>query len=70
MEELIEALKILLKYSDRGEWPTHCEHDVLYVYDGIDVNHINKDELKRLDELGFSWDKELECFYSYKFGSC
>ena len=34
MKDLIEALQIFSKYTDTG-WPTHCEHDVMYIC-GVD----------------------------------
>ena len=30
MDDLIAALTILRKYGN-PQWPTHCEHDILYV---------------------------------------
>ena len=31
---------------------------------------IPQHELEELEELGFDWDEDLECFTSYQFGSC
>lgn len=57
MKDLIEALTILAKYMDPGEkWPTHCEHDVLYV-PGVRSDVSDKD-LRRLDELGFTLNND------------
>jgi len=70
MKDLIEALQILLKYADDNYTPTHCEHDVFYVYCGIDVKTVNKEDILKLAELSFVWDSEFDCFYSYRFGSC
>jgi len=66
MLELIEALQLLAKY-DTPSYPTGCEHDILRVYISPDkVSAVDKD---RLVELGFNADEDLDCFYSYKYGS-
>jgi len=66
MEDLIEALKIMLKHGDVTH-PTHCEHDVLHVYpNSMDFTEA---EMARLDEIGFHADEEGG-FYSFKYGSC
>lgn len=69
MDDLIEALQIMRKYGN-PKHPTNCEHDVLRVY--VDPEKVSDEDKKRLDELGFSPDDELDggCFKSYKFGSC
>ena len=69
MKDLIEALTILAKYMDPEErWPTHCEHDVLYVCH-VEPEDVSEEDMKRLDELGFFPNDELG-FQSYRFGSC
>ena len=65
MNDLIEALQIFAKYAT-PEWPTHCEHDVLYVC--ISPDGMSEDDISRLDELGFVINEDS--FMSYKFGSC
>lgn len=67
MKDLIEALTIFLKYGD-PKYPTHCEHDELYV--DINPDKVSKEDKKRLDELGFFVNEGLEGFSSFKFGSC
>jgi len=67
MKDLIEALTILLKYGN-PQFPTHCEHDELYV--DIDSKKVTEDDKKRLDELGFFPSENLSGFTSYRFGSC
>lgn len=67
MDGLIEALTILRKY-DNPAYPTHCEHDTLYVL--IDPAKVSDEDKARLDELGFTTDDEfVDCFKSYKYGS-
>ena len=64
MKELIEALQLLLalipKDSYHQEFPTHCEHDVLYVY-GVDWKKAKFDDVKKIIKLGFipGWDENL-----------
>ena len=56
MEELIRALNILSKYMKddyHRDFPTHCEHDVLYVC-GVDLNKMDADAVRELVELGFN----------------
>jgi len=70
MKDLIEALQILLKYANDDRNPTHCEHDQLYVGCGIELKKVTKEDINRLDELGFFWSDEDEGFISFRFGSC
>lgn len=70
MKDLIEALTILQKYMDpENRWPTHCEHDVLYVCGLIDP--VSREDEKRLEQLGFTPSDEHKGTYkSFRFGSC
>jgi len=71
MENLIKALKILAKYANPDNmYPTHCEHDILRVYAGIDIEEVSEEDVNELEELGFDKDPDFGCFYSYKYGSC
>lgn len=67
MDELIQALEIFKKYQNL-KWPTHCEHDVMLVV-GIEQNEVSEEDTQKLDELGFIWMQEYECFGSYRYGS-
>jgi hypothetical protein len=67
MNELIEALQIFAKYTDT-KWPTHCEHDVLWIC-GVEPDKVTEEDKKRLDELGFFIDEEDNYFKSFHFGS-
>ena len=79
MEDLIEALRILLKYGN-PKYPTHCEHDELNIV-GIEPEKISKEDIKELEELGFLvqiegvYDDENEYMpeeskiYSFRYGS-
>lgn len=56
MEELIRALNIFSKYMKNDyhrEFPTHCEHDVLYVC-GVDLERMDVDTVQKLIDLGFN----------------
>ncbi len=66
MNDLIEALKIFVKYGD-PVYPTHCEHDILYVC--IDQNLVSEEDKCRLRELHFYSDEPDGGFYSHRFGS-
>jgi hypothetical protein len=66
MEDLIKALQIFLKYENK-QYPTSCEHDVLYV--GIDPSIVSDKDKETLDGLGFFVDDECDCFASFKYGS-
>lgn len=66
MKDLIEALQILstLILSQFQDYPTYCEHEVLYVY-GIDWNKAKFSDVKRLIKLGFypGFDEDLSFLY-------
>ena len=67
MKKLIEALQIFLKYGD-PDYPTHCEHDQLFIC-GIEASKVSKEDKKKLNDLGFIVDKENDGFYSFRYGS-
>ena len=66
MEDLIETLKIFLKYKNE-RWPTNCSHDLLAIM-GVG-NEVCEEDKTRLDELGFIWFEEDGYWGSYRFGS-
>jgi DNA-binding protein YbaB len=70
MEDLIKAFNIFMKYT-QVKYPTHCEHDVLYV----DVNPelVSNEDKILLKKLGFIPSIEdgfEDMFLSFKYGSC
>lgn len=67
MEDLIEALQIFLKYKN-AVYPTNCSHDVMAIME-VQEDDISKEDLLRLDELGFFWSSSDDCFISFKYGS-
>lgn len=69
MNDLIEALKILQKYMANEEYPTQCEHDILYIKSVINRGDVTDTDMQRLQELGFIWDYSHDGFISYRYGS-
>ena len=51
MDDLIEALQILSKYTDLN-YPIGCEYDILSVW--VDPKLVSRADRERLDELGFA----------------
>ena len=71
MEDLIKALTIFSKYTKNSYWdeyPTSCDHDILRVH--VSPDFVSEYDRLTLGSLGFSPDFELDCFVSYKYGSC
>ncbi len=68
MEDLIKALQIFLKYGNPRN-PTHCEHDVLYVAQGVHPEDMDKADVDAVEALSFCWDLETEAWQSFRFGS-
>ena len=67
-EELIAALQIFAKYATQ-KYPTHCEHDVLYICGGVKPENVTVEDGAELERMGFIVDGEMECFASFRFGS-
>jgi len=67
MEDLIKALQIFLKYKN-STYPTHCEHDILMICD-ISYEEVSEEDKEELDRLSFFWNKEYECWTSFRYGS-
>ena len=67
MEKLIKALQIFLKYKNES-YPTHCEHDVLYIV-WITQEEVSNEDKAELEELGFYWSDGYESWVSTKYGS-
>ncbi len=68
MQDLIDALQILLQYWDPEDiHPTGCQDDTLFIY--VDPNAVTEHDIRQLEQLGFDADYSIESFSSYKFGS-
>ncbi len=65
MKNLIDALTILLKYGNPN-YPTCCEHDVLYICN-IDPDLVSQKDKDELEALSFHVENGQ--FVSYKYGS-
>ncbi len=71
MESLIKSLQIFSKYFDaKNNFPTHCEHDVLMLCVADKEGDVPEEDKKVLEDLGWHWSDEYECWCSYRFGSC
>ena len=68
MDKLIEALQIFLKY-DNQKFPTHCEHDELWILGNYDPERMSAEDVEKLSDLGFYYSEDDEAFKSYFFGS-
>ena len=67
MEKLIEALTILSSYMRddyHKDFPTHCEHDVLYVC-GVKLSQMDADTVRKLIELGFTPGSDDDTNYDW-----
>ena len=79
MEDLIKALKILLKYGN-PKYPTVCSHDELRIV-GIEPEKISKEDTKELEQLGFiiqiegvyyeedDFEADESKIFSFRYGS-
>lgn len=65
MEDLIKALQIFIKYQNL-QWPTICEHDILYIV-GITEDEVLEDDKNKLNIMGFHY--EDGSWVSHKYGS-
>jgi len=67
MKDLIAALTILAKYTN-DDYPTHCEHDELFV-NTVDASEVSEEDISKLSGLGFNVNKDVGGFSSFKYGS-
>lgn len=66
-EQLIAAFRIFQTYNPGARWPTHCEHDVMWV--ACSPGDVSKEDVALLDALGFHAGPHMEGFKSYQYGS-
>lgn len=57
--EWAEAFTIFAKYTD-DTYPTHAEHDVLYVH--VDGEKVSEEDKEKLAQLGFNYYESDESF--------
>ena len=69
MDDLIEALQILLKYGN-PEYPTNCTHDEVRIME-IDPDNVSQEDSQKLETVGLDVAEDLgdKYFYSFRFGS-
>lgn len=67
MKNLLKAFHIFEKYIKDYPYPTHCEHDVMYV--DCDYSIVSAEDIEELEMLGFVHDEDNDKFLSYVFGS-
>lgn len=57
-KKIVEGLNILMKH---GAVEVDAQHDELFAGPGLD-GELTKDEQKQLEDLGWHFDKELDCW--------
>ena len=55
-----EAFAIFAKYEPESMWEVSAEHDIVYAGRGVEYS---EEDRKRLDELHWYYDDDLECYY-------
>ena len=68
MKDLIEALTILIKYANDVFNPVGCGYEELFIGCGIEKSDVSDSDLKRLEELTFTFNNEANMFSSIRFG--
>lgn len=67
MQDLIEALQILLKYANPDS-PTSCEHGVLYFNPEFEPGKVSEADKHELLMRGIEIEESTKSFYSYRYG--
>lgn len=68
MEDLIQALQILIKYGNPKR-PISCRHDILTII-SIDPHWVSKEDKSKLERIGFFVGSDYdgkECFQSHRY---
>lgn len=60
ISQLREGLTILEKYCGRDD-PCVVGHDIIYA-GGVEASKMSDEDAKRIDELGWHWDDEFDCW--------
>lgn len=61
MKELIEVLTIFMKYQEEGITPIGCGYQAVCIM-GVGENDLSEEDKKRVEELKFYWDDEVDCW--------
>jgi hypothetical protein len=65
MKDVAHGLLILARYGDDSA-AVAAEHDVIYAGPvGTKGVGITEEDLRRLEELRWSWDEKQECWYRF-----
>ena len=59
-KNLLEGLRILCKYIKEDDTFAYCDADQMCF--SPDIEELDKEDLKKLDDLGFFWDDEQDCW--------
>lgn len=59
---LVEAFTIMLKYDPNSSHVICGDHEIVYAGRNIDIDEVSPKDIARLDELGWVFDDEKECF--------
>lgn len=62
MKKVFEGLRILIKYDPNGSFST--ERDKI-LCGGPNPDSLPEDEARQLDELGWYWSREYECWSKF-----
>ena len=58
-----EAFTIMSKHAKDDHANIAVEHDIIYA--GHDTENFTREELERLEALGWTIDDDLECFFHF-----
>lgn len=64
LEQLIEGLKIIASVCPASKQDYDFQHDIMYV-GGDCKKNFTPEALQKLDELGFGWNEEFDCWYTF-----
>lgn len=63
VNDIIEGLTILAKHDPHGlDANVAADHDIIF---GPGKKDVPEDDRKRLEQLGWFWDKEYDCWAMY-----
>lgn len=63
--QLIEGMKVLAQYQIPGGLEgleVDAQHDIIYCGPNIKWKHITEEDKKKLEELGWHLDEQLQCW--------
>lgn len=63
MQQLLEGFQIFLQY-DKEDGDCSYEHDEIFA-GNVKSKNLKRGHAKRLEELGWSWSDEFECWHHF-----